>query len=104
MPRRESPLQSEMVQGTLDMLVLQRAKSDRERREELESYIRVETDNNVALGMLPEAARAAAQRKLGNSTLIREEIYRMNTIGFLDSLSRDLRDAVRSLRHNPGFA
>ena len=27
----------------------------------------------------------------------------MNTIGFLDSLSRDLRDALRAMRHNVTF-
>ena len=35
--------------------------------------------------MSPDDARDAARRKLGNPTRIREEIYRMNTIGFLDS-------------------
>src|SRR5581483_8689343 len=41
--------------------------------------------------------------KLGNSTLIREEIYRMNTLTLLDTLSRDIRYALRALRHNPLF-
>src|SRR5207244_11983419 len=48
-------------------------------------------------------AREAAQRKLGNTLRIREEIYRMNTIGFLDSLSRDLLYALRAMRHNLTF-
>jgi hypothetical protein len=54
------------------------AKSDRERREELESYVRMESDANIARGMPPAAAYQAARKKLGNPTLIREEIYRMN--------------------------
>jgi putative ABC transport system permease protein len=82
---------------------LHRAKSDRERHEEIESYVQIETDANIARGMLPEEARHAARKKLGNPTLIREEIYRMNTIGFLDDLVRDLRYALRALRHNPMF-
>ncbi len=82
---------------------LRREKWDRERREELESYVRIETDANIARGMPPAGARHAAQRKLGNPTLIREEIYRMNTVGFVDALGRDLRYALRSLRHNPMF-
>lgn len=80
-----------------------RAKWDRERLEEMESYLQVETDENIARGMTPADARAAAHRKLGNSQLIREEIYQMNTIGFLDALARDLRHALRTLRHNPTF-
>jgi predicted permease len=80
-----------------------RARWDRERLEELDAYVQMETDDNVARGMPPKAARAAAHRKLGNSTLIREEIYRMNTIGFIDSLIRDVRYGLRALRHNPVF-
>ncbi|HTR35543.1 MAG TPA: ABC transporter permease [Bryobacteraceae bacterium] len=80
-----------------------RARWDRERSEEMESYVQIETDENIARGMPPEQAGAAARRKFGNSTLIREEIYRMNTIVFLDTLARDVRYALRALRHNPVF-
>jgi len=58
---------------------LRRAKWDRERLEEIESYLQIETDENIARGVPDREARAAACRKLGNSTLIREEIYDMNT-------------------------
>jgi len=80
-----------------------RAKWDSERREELESYIQIETDENIARGMPVEAARKAALRKLGNPILVREEIYIMNTIGFIDAFGHDLRYAWRGLMHNPVF-
>jgi predicted permease len=80
-----------------------RAQWDRERSEEVESYLRIETDANVARGLSYEEARAAAQRKLGNSAQIREEIYRMNTFAFLDSLANDLRYSLRTLRRSPVF-
>ena len=80
-----------------------RAKWDRERLDEIESYVQIETDENVARGMPPEEARAAARRKFGNSTRIREEIYMMNTIAFLDTLVRDVRYGLRTLRRNPMF-
>src|SRR5580700_6425938 len=80
-----------------------RAKWDRERLDEIESYVQIETDENIARGMPYDKARAAALRKLGNSTLIREEIYSMNTIAFLDTLARDLRYGLRMLRLNPIF-
>jgi predicted permease len=80
-----------------------RAKWDRERREEIESYVRIETDENMARGMDYAEAHAAARRKFGNSTLIREEIYRMNTLVLLDSIGQDLRHGFRVLRHNPLF-
>ena len=82
---------------------MRREKWDRERHAEIESYVQIETDANIARGMPPEEARQAAQRKLGNSTLVREEIYRMNTVSFLDALSRNLRYTFRAMRHNPTF-
>src|SRR5215831_4743420 len=80
-----------------------RAKEDQERIEELESYIQFETEANIARGMSPADARDAARRKLGNRTLIREEIYLMNSTGILDSFARDLRYAIRGLRRNVSF-
>jgi predicted permease len=80
-----------------------RVRWDRERREEIESYLEMEAEDNIARGMPPQSARAAAHRKLGNSTRIREEIYSMNTLTLLDTLSRDVRYGLRALRHNPVF-
>ncbi len=80
-----------------------REQWDRELSEEMESYLRIETDENVARGMPDDEARAAALRKLGNSTRIREEIYRMNTVTFLDTLVRDVRYSLRTLARSPTF-
>src|SRR5213596_961598 len=81
----------------------ERAKRDRDQFVELESYLQIATDENIGRGMAVDEAREAARKKLGNSTLVREEIYRMNTISFLDSLGRDLRYALRGMRRNPTF-
>lgn len=80
-----------------------REQWDRERSEEIESYLDMETDENVARGLPFEEARLAALRKLGNRTLIREDIYRMNTITWLDALVRDIRYSLRILARNPLF-
>ncbi len=47
---------------------------DDERARELQDYLAHEIDDNIARGMPPEAARRAAHRKLGNVTMIREDI------------------------------
>jgi predicted permease len=83
---------------------LRRVERDRRAACDLAFYLETETEDNLARGMPLDEARAAAQRKLGNPGLIREEIYRMNTIAVLDSLRQDVVLAVRNLRHSAGFA
>ncbi len=82
----------------------QRRQWDTERTRELEAYLEAETAENIGRGMAAGEARAAALKKLGNPTLIREEIYGMNTIAWLDTFWQDLRYGLRVLRKSPVFA
>jgi predicted permease len=81
-----------------------RARWDVERARELDAHLAIEIDANVARGMTLRDARDAAHRKLGNATLIREQIYQMNTISFIETIWQDLRHGARLLRLNPAFA
>ena len=80
-----------------------RAFWDAERQRELDAYLDLETDDNIARGMAPLAARAAAQRKLGNTARIREEIYHMNSLGLVESVWQDVRYAARVLWRSRAF-
>jgi predicted permease len=79
-------------------------KRYRQRSSEIDSYLEMETADNIARGMTPADAADAARRKFGNPTLIREEIYRMNTATWLESIVQDVRHGARQMVANPGFA
>jgi predicted permease len=81
-----------------------REQADTEQREELEFYVDLTAEEYVARGMKEEDARRAAKLKLGNTMLIREEVYRMNSLTIIEALGRSLRQMLRTLRRNPMFA
>jgi putative ABC transport system permease protein len=68
---------------------------------EVESYLAHEMDENVARGMSTEDARAAAMRKFGNRMAVREVVYEMNSLRFVESMWQDLRHGLRQLLQIP---
>src|SRR5579863_8823457 len=74
-----------------------------EQQEELESYLEMAAEDFAARGMNPSEARRAARIKLGNSTLIQEEIHMMNTPKLIDTCVRHTRQTLRMLQRNPTF-
>ena len=80
-----------------------RRRWDEERAREIEAHIAHHVDDLVARGLAPAEARHQALRDFGNPTLIREDIYTMNSIPLIETLIRDARYAVRVLRKSPAF-
>lgn len=67
------------------MRFLRRLKWDEERARELQNYLEFETEKNIENGLHPDDALHAAQRRLGNATIVREHIFRMNSVGVLEA-------------------
>ena len=80
-----------------------RRRWDEERAREIEAHLEHHIDDLVTRGLSRTQARQQALREFGNQTLIREEIYEMNSIPLLETVGRDVAYAVRVLRKSPGF-
>jgi len=75
------------------------ADLDRELRSDLEQ----EEEEQQEAGISKEDAHYAALRAFGNPTLIREQTLAVWSCNWLESLARDLRFSLRTLRRTPGF-
>jgi predicted permease len=81
-----------------------RGRRDEDLALELQSYLEHEADRRLADGTPPDDAYAAAMKKLGNTTRIREQVYDANSVRFLEWIAKDVRYALRMLAASPGFA
>ena len=83
--------------------VLKRRAVDRELDAELRLHFDQQVEENLACGMPPEEARAAALRTIGNLTQIQEQCREMRRVNYWEHLVQDFQYAVRSIRRSPGF-
>jgi predicted permease len=70
---------------------------------ELRSHLDLETEEQRELGLSSEDARYAAQRALGNTTLVKEDVRAAWGWTWLETVGNDLRYATRILRKDPAF-
>ena len=84
--------------------VLTRRRLDEDARLEIEAHLDLLTERYLRQGMSPDDAYMTARRSFGNTTLMRQEIHDMNSIGWIEQGVQDLRYAFRQLRGSAGFA
>jgi putative ABC transport system permease protein len=83
--------------------MLRRERLDQDLDEELRAHLEMRAADNVAAGMSPEQARHEAQKRFGNTTLLKEDTREVDIVGWLDEAARDFRHALRMLLRNPVF-
>ena len=71
---------------------------------EFEFHLERQVAENLAAGMTPDEARAAALRTFGNPALLRDQARATWGWNHLESLIRDVIYGIRTLRRTPGFA
>ena len=76
---------------------------ERDVEDELRAHVEMRAQDNLAAGMSPEEARYDAQRRFGNSTLVKEDTRAMDVVGWIETTGQNLRYAARMLRRTPGF-
>jgi putative ABC transport system permease protein len=72
--------------------------------DELRSHLELATEANIARGMSPDEARAAAVASFGNRGRAQDLAHDVRGGGWADSVWQDLRQGARMLRRNPAFA
>src|SRR5687767_7015384 len=70
---------------------------------EVRTYLDMLTDERIAAGLPPDAARRAALVELGGVEQVKEEVREARAGAVVEQLFQDVRYGIRMLRRSTGF-
>ena len=83
--------------------LFQKKRLEQDLDQDIQEHLEMAAEENLRRGMSPREAAEAARRSFGGPEQMKEEFRDQRGIPFLETLSRELRIAFRSLRREPGF-
>jgi putative ABC transport system permease protein len=79
-------------------------RRERDLADELECHIQLLAEDHVRHGLPPDEARRLARLQFGSVESAKESYRDQRGLPIVDAITQDLRDGVRGIRRNPGFA
>jgi hypothetical protein len=87
--------------GFMTMSSSKEQSGDERLREEIESHLESQTDENIRAGMTPQEAHRLARLKFGAVEAVRESYHAEKGLPLVEALLLDVRYAFRVLRKSP---
>jgi putative ABC transport system permease protein len=84
--------------------LLSRRRQEREFEDEVRAHLELLAEEYQRRGLSPAAAREAARREFGALEPMRERYRDQLAVPIVDTVVRDVRYGLRTLRRSPGFA